>query len=113
MLSAGWATIPLFFFFIRTYTVLFFLFLVATALPTMPVLAQTPVAATSPAPIAVVGRPLPAWQKGYLDLHHINTGRGNAAFYIFPDGTTMLLDAGELDPSSPRTTSKRNTPIRP
>jgi beta-lactamase superfamily II metal-dependent hydrolase len=64
-------------------------------------------------PIAKVGEPLPAWQEGYLDLHHINTGRGNSAFYILPDGTTVLFDAGELDPSDPRTTSKRNTPIRP
>ncbi|HVU55267.1 MAG TPA: hypothetical protein VHD83_09440 [Puia sp.] len=63
--------------------------------------------------IATVGQPLPAWQNGYLDLHHINTGRGNAAFYILPDGTTILFDAGELDPTDPRTTSKRNTPIRP
>ncbi len=31
-----------------------------------------------------------------LDLHHINTGSGNAAFYIFPDGTTFLVDAGEI-----------------
>lgn len=68
---------------------------------------------TAPASVAVVGKPLPAWQDGYLDLHHINTGRGNAAFYILPDGTTILFDAGELDPTSPRTTSKRNTPIRP
>jgi len=64
-------------------------------------------------PIAVIGQPLPAWQEGYLDLHHINTGRGNAAFFILPDGTTILFDAGELDPTNPRTTSKRNTPIRP
>jgi hypothetical protein len=64
-------------------------------------------------PVAVVGQPLPAWQEGYMDLHHINTGRGNAAYYILPDGTTVLFDAGELDPSDPRTTSKRNTPIRP
>lgn len=35
-----------------------------------------------------------AWQKGYLDIHHINTARGNATFFIFPDGTTMLFDAG-------------------
>ncbi|HMH23905.1 MAG TPA: hypothetical protein VK563_19100 [Puia sp.] len=65
------------------------------------------------AQIAEPGKPLPEWKEGYLDLHHINTGRGNAAFYILPDGTTVLFDAGELDPSVPRTTSKRNTPIRP
>ena len=47
---------------------------------------------------AVVGQPLPAWKEGYLDLHHINTGRGSSAYYIFPDGTTMLLDAGEINP---------------
>jgi len=63
--------------------------------------------------IAEIGKPLPAWKEGYLDLHHINTGRGNAAFYILPDGTTILFDAGELDPTNPRTTSKRNAIIRP
>jgi len=46
------------------------------------------------------GQPLPAWQEGYLDIHHINTGHGDAAFYIFPDGTTMLLDVGEMDPTA-------------
>ena len=64
-------------------------------------------------PIAEIGKPLPAWQPGYLDLHHINTGRGNAAFYVLPDATTILFDAGEMDPTNPRTTSKRNTPMRP
>ncbi len=68
---------------------------------------------TSTAQVAVIGKPLPAWQPGYMDLHHINTGRGNAAFYVFPDGTTMLLDAGELDPTNPRTVSRRNTPQVP
>lgn len=66
-----------------------------------------------PAQTIVPGMPLPPWKEGYLDLHHINTGRGNAAFYIFPDGTTMLFDAGELDPTNPRTLSRRNTPIKP
>src|SRR4051812_35873687 len=64
-------------------------------------------------PIPVAGRALPAWQEGYMDLHHINTGRGNAAFYILPDGTTMIVDAGELDPTAARTTSPRNAVIRP
>jgi hypothetical protein len=30
-----------------------------------------------------------------LDIHQIVTGRGNAAFMMFPDGTTLLLDAGD------------------
>ena len=34
------------------------------------------------------------WQQGYFDIHHINTARGNATFFIFPDGTTLLFDAG-------------------
>ncbi|MES2902431.1 MAG: MBL fold metallo-hydrolase [Pseudomonadota bacterium] len=37
---------------------------------------------------------LPAWQPGYLDIHHIGTGRGNATFIVMPDGTSMLIDAG-------------------
>lgn len=40
---------------------------------------------------------LPKWEKGYLDIHHINTGRGNCTFMIFPDGTTMMIDAGDFD----------------
>jgi glyoxylase-like metal-dependent hydrolase (beta-lactamase superfamily II) len=60
-----------------------------------------------------VGQPLPPWKEGYLDLHHINTGHGDAAFYIFPDGTTMLLDAGEMDPNSVRINSHRNAKLHP
>ena len=73
----------------------------------------TAAGASAQPPAAVVGEPLPAWREGVLDLHHINTGRGNAAFFVLPDGTTMLFDAGELDPTDPRTTSRRNTPERP
>ena len=40
----------------------------------------------------------PKWEKGFLDIHFISTGRGNAAFYILPDGTTLLVDVGELSP---------------
>lgn len=53
------------------------------------------------------------WVEGYLDLHHINTGRGSCAYYIFPDGTTLLFDAGEQDPTDPRTHSARNSAIKP
>ncbi len=42
-----------------------------------------------------VGRPLGPWTRGQLEIHHIATGRGNAALVIGPDGTTLLIDAGE------------------
>ena len=45
---------------------------------------------------AVPGKQLPAWTQGYLDIHSINSGRGECTFYILPDGTTMLVDAGEF-----------------
>jgi len=60
-----------------------------------------------------LGEALPSWEEGYLDIHHINTGRGDAAFYIFPDGTTLLIDAGEMDPTGPRIFSPRNAKIHP
>jgi len=41
--------------------------------------------------------PFTAWQKGYLDIHHINTGSGDTSFMILPDGTTLLFDAGKID----------------
>ena len=44
----------------------------------------------------VVGRAIAPWEPGMLDIHQISTGRGNAGLYIFPDGTTLLVDAGEL-----------------
>lgn len=50
-----------------------------------------------PAAAQTVGEPLPAWQDGYLDIHFINTGRGDAALIVFPDGTSLQVDAGEGD----------------
>ena len=38
----------------------------------------------------------PVWEAGQLEIHHINTGRGVSVFCIFPDGTNMLIDAGDL-----------------
>lgn len=38
---------------------------------------------------------MPPWVPGTLDIHQIATGRGNAALTIFPDGTTLLVDAGD------------------
>lgn len=39
---------------------------------------------------------LAPWREGYLDIHQISTGRGNATFMILPDGTTMMVDMGDL-----------------
>lgn len=39
---------------------------------------------------------LPAWQEGWLDIHNIATGKGDATFMILPDGTTLLVDAGDM-----------------
>lgn len=46
-----------------------------------------------------VGDTYPDWKDGYMDIHHINTGRGECMFAILPDGTTMVIDAGEVGPS--------------
>jgi len=51
------------------------------------------------------GMPLPSWQEGEMEIHHIYTGRGEAVFCIFPDGTTLLIDAGDVGPHrDPQTT---------
>ena len=35
------------------------------------------------------------WKAGDMEIHHICTGRGESNFVIMPDGTTLLIDAGE------------------
>jgi len=60
-----------------------------------------------------VGARLPAWTPGTLDIHHINTGRGNATFLMLPDGTTLLIDAGEGGHRPPRGTPPRPDGSRP
>lgn len=61
---------------------------------------------------AVPGRPLPRWSPGVLDIHQINTGTGDAALFIFPDGTTFLLDAGAVDRTGERE-ANYDAPQRP
>jgi hypothetical protein len=46
---------------------------------------------------ADTGGPLPARADGELDIHHIDTGRGNCALIVGPDGTAMMIDAGTSD----------------
>lgn len=45
------------------------------------------------------GKTYCGWSEGDLDMHHIYTGRGESNFYLFPDGTSMLIDAGDWDPA--------------
>lgn len=42
-----------------------------------------------------VGKPWRGWKKGQFQVHFIYTGVAESMFYIFPDGTTMLLDCGD------------------
>ena len=62
---------------------------------------------------AKVGQTLPAWSEGYLDIHFINTSRGECCFYILPDGTTLLVDAGEIASSDEAIPQRPNDLIRP
>ena len=60
----------------------------------------------------VAGQPLPKWQRGMLDIHQINTGTGDAALFIFPDGTTFLLDAAGVNRATERDPNY-DAPMRP
>lgn len=57
-----------------------------------------------------VGAPLTPWSEGELDIHTISTGRGECLFFIMPDGTTMVVDAGEF---SRETADYKNVLQRP
>lgn len=62
-----------------------------------------------------VGEPLPAWSEGCLDIHAINSGRGECTFFVLPDGTSLCVDAGEIAPSGgehPRVDAKPDADIR-
>lgn len=58
----------------------------------------------------VPGAPLAPWVQGSLDIYQIATGRGNSAFLQFPDGSTLLIDAGaagELKYADPKPDASR------
>ena len=59
---------------------------------------------------AAIGDVLPLWQEGWLDIHAISTGRGECTFFMMPDGTSMIIDAGEVVTS---TTSPVSVTQRP
>ena len=58
------------------------------------------------APKEQIGEPYPGWRSGELDIHFIYTGRGESVFHIFPDATTMLVDAGDYEATVPMTDPK-------
>lgn len=66
-------------------------------------LAVGPLLADAP---AEVGKVIPAWRPGMMDIHFINTTTGESYFVIFPDGTQMLVDAAS---SAVSTNTKHNT----
>lgn len=67
-------------------------------------------------PFAVkLGEPLPAWSEGCLDIHAINSGRGECTFFVLPDGTSLCVDAGEIAPEGvghPRVDAKPDAATR-
>lgn len=61
-------------------------------------LAIRPIVLTSDIPdpeIVPSPKAMEPWKQGWLDIHLINSGRGECNFVILPDGTTLLIDAGE------------------
>lgn len=47
-----------------------------------------------------IGKPYAGWREGDFDMHFIHTGVTENCFHILPDGTTILLDAGDHDMSN-------------
>ena len=60
-----------------------------------------------------VGKTLPAWSEGCLDIHFVNSARGECCFYILPDGTTLIVDAGELKESETSVPQRPNADTKP
>jgi beta-lactamase superfamily II metal-dependent hydrolase len=46
------------------------------------------------------GTAMDPWQCGFLEIHHISTGRGNSVLAILPDGTSLMIDAGAVKAAS-------------
>ncbi len=52
------------------------------------------------------------WSRGFLDIHHVSTGRGNCVLAICPDGRAVMIDAGAkagvgADLATPRPNASR------
>lgn len=42
---------------------------------------------------------VPNWKEGYLDIHQIKAGSAESGLIVMPDGTSVLVDAGDVDAS--------------
>lgn len=60
-----------------------------------------------------VGKPYKGWKQGEFDIHHIHTGMGEANFFIMPDGTSMLVDSGDMGPNDPQWEQPKLFPAMP
>lgn len=57
---------------------------------------------------AKIDKPYSGWKEGEIDIHQINTGMGESSFIILPDGTSLLIDVGDvagefMNPARPNT----------
>lgn len=59
-----------------------------------------------------IGKALPAWTEGEMDIHFINTTTGECAFIIMPDGTQLLIDAASSTVATNDKSNTTNTGIR-
>ena len=69
---------------------------------------DTPTSGDTPS----VGKTIPAWVKGNLDIHFINTTHGECTFIILPDGTQILVDAAGAEQATGTVGSTTNVGIR-
>ncbi len=47
-----------------------------------------------------IGRIWSGWREGEMEIHSIYTGLGESIFHLLPDGTSLLIDAGDHHPRS-------------
>jgi beta-lactamase superfamily II metal-dependent hydrolase len=60
------------------------------------------------------GTQLASRREGEMDIHHIDTGRGNCTLIVAPDGTTIMIDAGASNaPIETSSEARPNGSMRP
>lgn len=47
-----------------------------------------------------VGKRYVGWREGEFDMHFISAGASESVFLVCPDGTTVLIDAGDRNPET-------------